>query len=278
MLLAGTSVVAAGIASFGMLAVGSSLLRTLASAILQLGLVFVAGGGTALYLSRPRGFVLPNERAAGADSRRPEIGGWLTLLAVALVAVPAGMILRLTPFLAEWRAAIDFLSASGSFDGSTSSMSGIVLLPVAAALSPPLVELATMFGFVAGSAILLLLLLRRSPHFPRAYLVCVVLMGALVIASVIGASAATTAAAGIERLMEDSRPRADEAAELRHVLGRYTGIVGSTAPVLVWTLCAYLFWLPAVYSSPRARTTFAARPAAPANDIEAITSPPRFPG
>lgn len=278
MLLAGASGLIAGVASSGLLTGGSTLLRTLASVAFQLACVFISAGATALYLSRSRRLQLPNERTTTAAADRPQVGGWLTALAVFLVALPVWMILRLVPFLTEWRRTIDVIAASGPLDASGSSMAGLVLLPVAAALLPPLFELAAMFACAGGSAILLVLLLRRSPLFPRTYLVCVVLMGAWVVASVIGASAATATAHAIERLMEDSGARPGEAADLRNVLGRYTGIVGSTAPVLVWTSCAYLVWVPSLLSSQRVRTTFASTAANPANDIEAVTRPPRFPG
>ena len=82
--------------------------------------------------------------------------------------------------------------------------------------------------------------------------------------------------------MEETPPRPGEDAQLRQGLARYTDIVDSTASVLLWTLFAYLAWLPPILLSRRARATFASRPVivstAASPNLEAITSPPRFPG
>ena len=74
-----------------------------------------------------------------------------------------------------------------------------------------------------------------------------------------------------------------ETAQLTEGLDRYTNIVSSTAPLLVWALGGYLIWVPLMMFSSRVRTTFAGSASvtvptpARATDIEAITSPPRFP-
>lgn len=283
MLFAGASVLVAGVPLFGMLT-GSNVARTIAGVLFQLGGVLVVAGGTAIYLSRPRGLLLPNERAPIADAERPAVGGWLIALAVLLVALPVSLVLRLQPFLAEWRRLADFLATSGVLEGANANGSGLVLLPLAAALAPPLFELAALSAFVVASAALLMLLLSRSRRFPRIYLVCVVLLSALVIASVRGADAAMLAGEAVDQLVETSSAKAEESAPLIKLLARYTSIVSSTASLLAWTLGGYLIWVPAMIFSRRARTTFAnslggrVPPPAGALDIEAITSPPRFPG
>jgi hypothetical protein len=87
----------------------------------------------------------------------------------------------------------------------------------------------------------------------------------------------------VQQLIESSTTSAEEYAQIKEYLDRYTGIVSSTAPLLVWTWCGYLVWVPAMIVSRRVRTTFANDvdgrvPTSPrATDIEAITSPPRFP-
>jgi Protein of unknown function (DUF2569) len=284
MLFAGASVLVAGLPVFGFLT-GSAAGRRIAGILLQVGGVLVVGGATAIYLSRPQGlFFLANEQAATSETERTPLGGWLIALAIALVFLPAWLVLRLQPFLAEWRRVFDFLATSNILEGASSNAGGLVLLPLAAVLSPPFVELAAMCAFVVASAILLVLLLKRSHRFPRLYLVCVVLVSALVIVSVRGSAAALLAAQGVEQLIEDSNSRPGEAAELREGVGRYTSIVGSTAAVLLWTLCGYLPWAPAMFASRRVRTTFAKSAddhvpiSGSAADIEAITRPPRFPG
>jgi hypothetical protein len=111
-----------------------------------------------------------------------------------------------------------------------------------------------------------------------------VLLSALVIASLRGADAALLAGEAAQQFIEGSSARAEEEGQLTGILARYTRIVGSTAPVLAWALCGYLGWVPGMIFSRRVRTTFASRvdsrdtASATAFDIEAITSPPRFPG
>ena len=257
--------------------------RAIAAVLFQISGVFVLSGATAIYLSRRRARWLPNERAKTSDAERPGVGGWLIALAIVLVALP-WLLIRLQPFLTEWSRVVDVLSASDLWQGANANMSGIVLVPLAGALTPPLFELAALFAFVVASAVLLPLLLSRSRRFPRIYLVCGVLLSALVIASVRGADSAMLAGNAVEQLIEGSNARVEEAAQLREGLARYTNTVGSTAPVLAWTLCGYLGFVPAMIFSRRVRTTFANSAdgrdttSARAIDIETITSPPRFPG
>ena len=256
-LLAGVSVLVAATVSSGV-PIGSAALTRIGGILLQIGGVFVVAGGAAMYLSRPRGLVsLPNERAEISEGERPQIGGWLITLAIALVGLPVWLVLRLLPFLAEWRRVVDLLAATRWWEGANANGAGLVLLPIAGALVPPLFELIAMVGFVVASAALLLLLVSRSARFPRVYVVCVVLLSALVIASVRGADAAAVARTAVDQLMEDTKPRAGEDVQVRQWLDRYTSIVSSTAPVLWWTLCGYLIWLPAMFLSQRVRTTFA---------------------
>jgi hypothetical protein len=281
MILAGTSVIVAGVASSGMLS-GSAGAAAIARILFHIGSAFAIFGGAALYLSRPRGLLLLNERAAVSDAERPAIGGWLIALAIALVALPVWLILTLLPFLAEWRVVFDFLRKSDLLTGAGSNMSGVVLLPIAAALTPPMIELAAMLAFGGFSAVLLALVLSRSPRFPRLYLVCIALLSALVIASLRGADAARLAGEGVDALIRDSSANAGEAGQLRDGLTRYTSIVSSTASALAWMLCGYLIWLPAILFSRRARLTFSpdAGGGTPrftrGPTVEEITSPPRL--
>jgi len=256
MLLAGVSMLVAGAPVLGMLP-ESPTARSIAGILFQLSGVFVVAGGTATYLSRPRAQWLPNERAPTSDAGRPGVGGWLIALAIVLAALPVWLVLRLQPFLAEWKRAIDVLAASNILQGANANMSGVVLVPLAGALTPPLFELGALVAFVVASAILLPLLFSRSWRFPRIYLVCGVLLSALVVASVRGAEASRLAGNAVGQLIEGSSANAEEYAQLTDGLARYTGIVGSTAPVLAWTLCGYLAWVPAIIVSRRVRTPFA---------------------
>ena len=262
------------------------VVRSIAGIVFQLSGVFVVCGATAMYLSRPRAPLLPNERATTHDADRPDVGGLLIGLAIVLVALPVSLLLLLQPFLAEWSVVARLLAASEIWQGANANMSGVILVPLAGALTPPLFELAALFAFVVASAVLLALMLSRSRRFPRIYIVCGVLLSALVIASVRGAAAAMWAGDAVRQLIEGSSANAAESAQLMDGLARYTKIVGSTAPVLAWALFAYLAWVPAMIFSERVRTTFATsaddRVSAPtpstAIGLEAITRPPRFPG
>ena len=284
LLFAGVSVFVAAVPVAGLLG-GSPDVRGISTTVLLIGGVFAIGGAAARYLSRPRGRLLPNERVTRADPETPVVGGWLILLAVALVALPIWLILRVQPFLSEWRRLIDLaLATPGLWDASGGNASGIVLLPIFGALTPPFLELATVAVFPIASAVLLALMLARSVRFPRAYLVWSILLSALVLASWLGANAALIAVDAIQRIVDGSNPRPEEVAQFRDVIGRYTRAVSATAPELGWTLCGYLIWLPAMVLSQRVHVTFAAaEPHATAaralqveTDIEAITRPPDF--
>lgn len=284
LLFAGVSVFVAAVPVAGLLG-GSPDVRRVSTTVLLIGGVFAIGGAAARYLSRPRGRLLPNERVTRADPETPVVGGWLILLAVALVALPIWLILRVQPFLSEWRRLIDLaLATPGLWDASGGNASGIVLLPIFGALTPPFLELATVAVFPIASAVLLALMLARSVRFPRAYLVWSILLSALVIASWLGANAALIAVDAIQRIVDGSNPRPEEVAQFRDVIGRYTRAVSATAPELAWTLCGYLIWLPAMVLSQRVHVTFAAaephataaRPLQVETDIEAITRPPDF--
>ena len=237
-----------------------------------------------MYLSRAGGPRLANERVTTSDADRPEDGGLLIGLAVVLVALPASLLLLLQPFLAEWSVVARLLAGADIWQGANANMSGVILVPLAGALTPPLFELAALFAFVVASAVLLALLLSRSRRFPRIYIVCGVLLSALVIASVRGADAALLAGDAIRQLTQSSTASAEDFAQFTDVLARYTSIVGSTAPVLAWALCAYLAWVPAMFFSQTVRTTFAigaedrVSTSSRTAGLEAITRPPRFPG
>jgi hypothetical protein len=281
-LFAGVALLLAGLPLFAFIS-DSPIPRAIAIILLQIGAVLAAAGLATRYLCSTRKALLPNERGTLADSERPYVGSWLTGLTITMVAAPMWLVARLLPFLAEWRRVIELMSASGMWENANANMSGVVLMPIAAALTPPFFELATLIGFVVSSLMLLPLLLLRSPRFPRFYVVCMVLLSALVIASLRGASAAAMASDALRQVIDTSSANAQEAASLRQALERYN-IVFTTARALLWTLFAYALWVPAILSSARVRATFAERVApavstpAKAADVAFITNPPRFPG
>ena len=283
MLFFGVSLLMAGVPVVGVLA-GSELAMAIAGIFLQIAIVFIVAGAAGMYLSRSRRLLLPNEHPSTSEGARPTLGGWLIALAAALIALPVWLVVRLQSFFAEWRRVVDYLATWDIWSGGDANGSGLVLVPLAGALTPPMFELAAAVSMLAASVMLIASLLLRSQRFPRIYLVCLILLAAPVIASVRGAGAAALAGSAVQQLIVDTSVSADESAQLAEGLQRYTSIVGSTAPVLVWTFCGYLIWMPALLFSRRARSTFAAsgerRVLEPtkAADLEAITSPPPFPG
>jgi len=284
MVLAGVSLLVAGLPLLGTLS-EYAVLRTIAYGLLQIAGVFVVAGAAARYLSNRAGPVLPNERGSTFERDRPGIGGWLVALAITLIALPVWLVLRLQAFLTESRRVAGLLAASDMWESANANMSGVVLVPLFGALTPPILELATAAAFIVSSAILLVLLLSRVARFPRIYIALVLLLSGLVLASHRGAATASDVANAVQDLANNSSSfRGDEQAQFRSVVELYTSIVTSTAPTLAWTLLGYLVWVPAMFSSPRVLTTFA-RSAdrsvwshGRAEDLESITAPPRFPG
>ena len=282
MLFTGVAIFVAAVPVYGFVP-DAPLLQSIGAILLQIGGALLVAGSLAKFLLRQRGR-LPNERVIVNDDQRPPVGGWLTVLVVTLTAAPVWLVIRLLPFLTEWRRVIDLLAAEGMWDSANANGSGLILMPLAGALTPPFIELVTMAAFIATSVVTVPLVLSRSPRLPRFYLVCVVLLSALVFASVRGASAATLAGDELRQFVVTTSVSVEEAATMTGALDRYTTAVVTTAPPLVWTLILYLCWLPALVRSPRAEKTFAQRPApatptiATPMTVEAITTPPRFPG
>ena len=282
MLFAGVAMLLAGI-PFTLLRSDSDPVRQIASTLLQLGVVFLVSGIAARWFLRSGARLLPNEEKTIA-SDRPTVGGWLQVMAFVLIAAPLILVISLRPFLVECLRAKAFLDASGVWDGASRSMAGIVLLPIFGAMTPPLLELATIAAFIGTSALLFPLLAGRSHHFPRAYVVCLILVSGLALTSVRAAYFVNEIGVGLRQLIETTTANAREAAEFRQGLDRYTNAVNLPVLPLVMTWFAYAVWLPPLLSSPRGRDTFAKRPVprvstpVTAQDVAAVTRPPRFPG
>ena len=282
-LFAGVAMLLAGIPLFTLLRPESDLVRQIASTLLQLGVVFLVSGIAARVFLRSGARLLPNEERTIAGER-PAVGGWLQVMAFVLIAAPLILVVSLRPFLAECVRAKAFLDASGVWDGASQNMAGIVLIPIFGAMTPPLLELATMAAFIGTSAVLFPLLATRSYRFPRAYIVCLILMTGLALATIRAVYGVNEIAVGLRQLIETTTANAREAAEFRQSLDRYTSAVGLPVLPLVITWFVYAVWLPVLSSSPRGWETFARRPVphvstpVTAQDIAAVTKPPRFPG
>src|SRR6185436_12834716 len=148
--LVSTALVFAGVALFvagiPLVRAGSDALRGILIVALQIGGAWVLGGLAAIYMSR---------RPPNADSQP---AGWLIPLAITLLAAPAWMVMTLQPFLTEWRAVATLLSSRDLWPSANANMSGVLLLPVAAALTPPAIELAALAGMVTVSTLMLIVI------------------------------------------------------------------------------------------------------------------------
>ena len=283
MTFAGISMLPAGVPLYALLRSESAELRAIGVTLLQLGGVLIATGIVARYFLRSDHRSLPNERTTIAEEQRPTVGGWLMGLAFVLAAAPVVLVISLQPFLAEGVRVYDFLQASIDWSDAGRGMGGIALLPIFGALTPALIELMTMAAFVGTSVLLFPLLCVRNCRFPRFYVVCCVLVSGLALASGLAAYGVSEIAEGLRQFIETSA-NAQEAAEFRQILDRYTTVVAAPIVPLAIAWFAYLAWLPQLLSSARARDTFASPVAEPiatpakAQDIAAITAPPRFPG
>lgn len=271
-LFAGLAALVAGGFLFSLPA-GIPILKTIVGITLEIAGLLVFAGGVGLFLSRSRRPLLPNERMTAGGDGRPAVGGWLILLALALVALPIGLVVSLSDFLAGWRELYAFLDTLDIWHGANANMSGVILVPLAGALAPALIEWVAMAMFILASMILLPSLAVRSPGFPRAYLAWGVLLAGLVLASIRGADAVIATAQALQPDLAVGQGTVDETAALRDGIGRYAAMVGSAASVLVWALGLYLMWLPGILFSRRSRTTFA--PAAWSPDLESVTRHPR---
>ncbi len=112
-------------------------------------------------------------------------------------------------------------------------MSGVVLIPLAGALTPPFLQLLALAGFVAASATLLPLLVARSPRFPRIYIVCLVLLSAVLLASVRATGGVMLAGDALRQEIAvpsvNARPKMPT---LQNGLDRYRNAMRTAAPPL----------------------------------------------
>jgi hypothetical protein len=199
--------------------------------VLQIGAVWVALG-----------------LSAGYASYRPASpsGAWAIVVAAALVVGAAWLLFTVQPFLSEWRVVASLLQSSGLLRTANANMSGVVLLPIAAALTPPFIELAALAALVVCAVLMLVLALTRSPRFTTLYLASALVITALVAGSVRGAEAAEMTAGLLQPVIEQSKPRPEEDAVIRTTLDRYSAAVMPTATTLVWACMGYVMWVPPV--------------------------------
>jgi hypothetical protein len=253
--LASTALVFAGVALFvagiPVLPAASGTPRDILMVVLQIGAVLVLFGFAAIRAARRPPLSPEADAADVTDGAR--LGGWMLLLAVALVAVPVWLLVRLQPFLSEWRVVGGLLASSELWRNANANMSGVVLLPLFAALTPPFIQLAALAAFVVSSAVLLLLLATKSPRFSRLFVATVLVLTALVVASARGASAVSKTADALQPFIEESKSRPQEYAEIRGIVDRYMAAVKPTAAALGWAGLGYAIWIPPLILSARRR-------------------------
>jgi len=285
-LMAGVAMLVAAVPAWPM-AAGTEDPRAIVVVLMQMGGLLLAGGIATKYLLRGGAPVLPNERVTIPEDQRPPLGGELAVLALVLIAAPLWLVVQLQPFLAEWRFVWGYVASPELWDNANANMSGIVLIPLFGALTPPFLQLLTLAGFVTASATLIPLLVARSPRFPRIYIASLVLLTAVLLASVRATSGAMLADNALRDEMARIARTSATAAEdptLREGLDRYASAIRTAAPPLAWTWLAYAVWIPLLIGSARVRVTLAnrvertiTRPETP-SDVASITRPPRFPG
>jgi len=229
LVLAGFAFFVAGIPVFS---ATSGAARDILVVVLQIGGAWVLLGLAAVFTTRRRSL-----------ARAP--GGIVALAFIlTLIAIPIWLVWRLQPFLSEWRVLTDLASSSNFFETANANMSGVVLVPLFAALTPPLIQLAALAAFVVSSMVMLLLLAAKSPRVSHLFVATVLVLTALVVGSARGASAVSMAAEALQPLIEESKPRPQEYAEIRGIVDRYTAAVTPTATALGWAWLGYAIWVP----------------------------------
>jgi hypothetical protein len=253
--LAATVLVFAGaslfVAAIPVLPAVSGAPRDILTVVLQIGAAFLLFGVAAIRAAR----LPPLSTGASAPdvTGGARLTGWMLLVGVALVAVPVWLLVRLQPFLSEWRVVAGLLASSELWQNANANMSGVVLMPLFAALTPPFIQLAALAAFVVSSILMLLLLAAKSPRFSRLFVATVLVLTALVAASARGAGAVSMTADALQPFIEQSKPRPQEYAEIRGIVDRYTAAVTPTATALGWAWLGYAIWIPPLLLAGRRR-------------------------
>lgn len=239
----------------------SAFSKTIVLSVLRLGAPLFLCGLGARYLAHSRRPLLVHERVAVVETPS-RVGGWLIPLAAFLVALPIALLSRSAPLLALWERLLELARQGNVWQEITnaSSYGGLLLLPLAAVIFLPAMQsLATVFPAVS-STILLVLLTRRSPGFPRLFLIFVLLEAGLVLSSFVAVDLASRTRSVILREMKTSgfiEQGQRETEVLAKESQAYLAATRASAGALGWTLLGYAVWMPLFFFHPRARTTFA---------------------
>ena len=108
-------------------------------------------------------------------------------------------------------------------------------MPIFSALALPGIAAAAAAAAIVESALLIALLLVRSTRVPRALLLCVILQGGLVVASVVGAAIVDRLTPSIEQLVRSTPdPGGAEQAQILTAVERYSAVVRGASQTLAW--------------------------------------------
>jgi hypothetical protein len=239
---------------------GAETLTTVIRDAFAVAAAMALAGGATLYLAGKRLGWLQDGPVSHA-SVGSGFSGWLVLLPLVLLIAPPLMLIQLRPLAEFWRDVLGLADRLGLWENlqGDTGFSGVVLMPIAAALAVPGLEALTAVMHVVGASFLLALLALRSTRVPRALLLCVLLQGALVLPCAFGASAIERATPSIEQLIRETPdPSGLEQARVSAALQRYVEVTRRASIALTWPWVAMAVWLPIVLFSARARATFAA--------------------
>jgi hypothetical protein len=255
-----TAAVALIMASFALWATDAKALRIVSGDVFRLAVVFALAGSVTFYLDHTRTRWLrdgPLSEASAGSS----FSGWLILFPLTLVSVPLLMLTRLRPLAEFWRDVLALADQIGPWQDllRNSSASGLVLMPIIAALAVPAIEVLAAAAYVLDSTLLVALLLLRSTRVPRALLLCVLLQSSLVLASVVGAAVIERLTPSLEQLIRETPdPAGVEQARATDALQRYGVVTRGASDTLTWPCLAMAFWTPLILLTARSRVTFAA--------------------
>jgi hypothetical protein len=212
------------------------------------------------------------ERAPGMDGGAGG-WGWLLLLGLSLAVVPLVAFEASSDLVALWREILDLLDRAGFWRElqRANGFSGIVLMPVLAALCVPALEAVAAFFLIALPPGLLVLFATRSRRFPEIFARTATVQAALVLASLLAADL-------FSRLVAQATPSmiASGDTEVRLIaeeLHRAQGVLTSTARAFLGPLLGTLGWLPLLFRSRRAGAIFTTGPVATAIPSPRIASP-----
>ncbi len=252
-------------------------LGTLVRSCLFLGATFLVTG---IVSYAARHGVAPSMRDRVQTEVAPGVGNaagpawtWAPLLGLTLTGIPALAYADASGLVALWSEILDLLGRIGFWEElqRPGPFSGLVMIPVLAALFVPALEAAAAFFLIAVPLGLVVLLLARSRLFPTIFAMTVVCQAGLVVGSVLAADAFARLATEAGAAMIASGDA--EVLRVAEGLRRAHDVLTSTAAGFVTPLLGFLFWLPALWLSQGLGAFFSEGPVA-ARPSPRVAPPP----